>query len=983
MKEFDCLALETELKGKLFVEASAGTGKTFAIEHVVARLILQGFPIDKILITTFTNAGARDLKLRIYQNLQNLLETDSPPPYLAGFEIESARDSVKKALKMIDEAQIFTIHSFCHRMLSEFLFEANIDASLIDPEKGLGKEMMEVAALDVLRTIIDSDEFSPAQLAKLMAPFKRETKNFVKKVVAFISSNPDLPEYKNYKSLKEKFTDFTYDAYEELLAIAPFYNKTSTRSGELHFFVKEQIQALSSSDFDTLILSSPSIFTLFQEENRKKSSTVEDHPLILKLAPIIEEASDPFILFCRVAKKVQRLLESRNEGPNILLETMCKALLHSSFKKKVSEKFQAVIIDEFQDTDPIQWSIFSSLSPELLLVVGDPKQSIYAFRGADLQTFLKAKKEFPFIYKLSSNYRSDPTLIDSLNRLFEIPALFTLSEKGLDFSYEKIIPKKKPTCKLQEESFQFVLANSEEEDLSFSYIAHEINRLKGDFSFAILVKDRFEAFRLTAYLQNLGLSVLTTATANITEGNSFKFLYLASKIVKSPKNMSLAKELLAHPFIGCPLDKLGMISESDVLTPFIDLPQILCEEGLASFLTHLLKLTNVESREDYADLMQITSLILESNPESLHKYLEKLSLLEPDDHPYLKRKPLIDKSNIHIMTSHMSKGLEFDIVFALGTSIRQKPAPLKEPLEQDLEKLRLFYVAATRAKEKLYLFVKFTKEELSKTSRAPIELLLAKLHAPLAPYSGLPNPSLEEIKTTLTLHKFFFIEIDTPFLVQKKLQQTITLEPASILLPEFPLPRKFSSFTSLTSNHKTSTVPKESDIPPGPVTGNLLHLLLEKLIEDGSYYDWKEEKIRNLISQVLYRTHLENYKNSVYDILYAAFHTNLSTFCLKDVPPDCMLQEHTFCYALSDRSYMNGIIDLVFLYKNHYYILDWKMNLLSSYDSVSINQAMSEHSYFIQAQIYKEAAIRSLKDYPFGNTFYFFLRGKQNGVIRL
>ena len=688
-----------------------------------------------------------------------------------------------------------------------------------------------------------------------------------------------------------------------------------------------------------------------------------------------------------MAKKVQSCLESRNEGPNILLETMCKALLQIPFKERVSQKYRAVIIDEFQDTDPLQWSIFSSLNPELLLVVGDPKQSIYAFRGADLQTFLKAKSEFKEVYQLSSNYRGDPALIESLNKLFQIPSLFTLSEKELNFSYEKVLAKKPATGKINEERFEFVLANSEEEETSFSYIANEIMRLGEEFSYAILVKDRYEAFRLTDYLQNLGLSVLTTATANITEGPAFKFLYLASKLVRTPKNMSLAKEFLAHPFIGWPLDKLKVGLEdgefATMMTKFVALGPILQTGGLAPFLTELLKLTQIESPEDYADFMQMTGLILENNPEALDKYLENLSLLDPDDHPYLKRKPLIDTSKIHIMTSHMSKGLEFDIVFALGTAIRQKPAPLKDPLVQDLEKLRLFYVAATRAKEKLYLFVKIIKEELSHGSRAPIELLLAKLCAPNASYNALPTLSIVEIKKALQENMFHFTQIDAPLLVNKIAPKELSKAPLEITLPAFLPPKQFSSFSSLNTSHKSSPVPKESDLPPGPETGNLLHLLLEKMIEIGSYYDWKEPEIKEFIERELFRTHLEAYQDVVYNLLHTAFFTPLLNFCLNDVKPEFMLQEQAFCYTLDNRTYMKGLIDLVFLYENKYYILDWKMNLLFSYNPETIHTAMTEHSYYTQGAIYKEAVTRAFKDHPFGSTFYFFLRGKQNGVIQL
>ncbi len=983
MQEFNCLDVETALSGKLFVEASAGTGKTFAIEHVVARLILQKIPLSKILITTFTNAGVRDLRKRIYQNIQNLLESDSPPPYLQTFPKIDATLSLKNALRLIDEAEIYTIHSFCHRMLSEFSFEANIDTSIIDPEKGFRKETLEIATLDVLRTLVDADEFSPAMLSRLMAPFRRETKNFVKKMISFLSSSPILPDYAPYKLLQEKFFLLAYDATDALLNIASSYNKATNRSGEIHNFVKEQIKALATKDFEKLILSTPSIFELFKEENRKKSSSTETHDIIKLLNPILFEASDPFTLFCKVAKKVQKRLADKNEGPNILLETMCTSLANPVFKQKINEKFKVLIIDEFQDTDPLQWQIFSSLHPELLLVVGDPKQSIYAFRGANLQTFLDAKKEFAKVYKLSSNYRSDPTLITSLNKLFQTPNLFTLSEKKGDFFYEPLQAKKASSGKLLEAPLEFILSVSPEEETLFSFIAHEIQRIKNNFSFAILVKDRYEAFRLTDYLQNLGLSVLTTATANITEGLAFKLLLLGAKITKTPKNLSLAKEILAHPFMGWSIEKIKNASDEEILTPFIQIAQIFKDQGLASFLTHLNKLLHIENKEDYADLMQLIGLILETNPESLHTYLEKLSLLDPDDHPYLKRKPVIDNSKIHIMTSHMSKGLEFDIIFALGTAAKSAPAPLKKPLDEDVEKIRLFYVAATRAKEKLYLFIKAPKDESPDDKKAPIELLLAKLKAPNATYENLPTLSLEMIEETLLEHQFSYKKIAAPLFVEKTTLKQDAAPPPLITLPPLIPPRQYSSFSSLTSSHQISPVPKGSDLPPGPHTGNLFHLLLEKMIEEGSYFDWNEDQIKIFVEKELFKTHLEGLEAIVYDYLHAAFFTPLSSFCLKDVPPEYMLQEHSFCFVKEPRSYMKGFIDLVFLYENRVYILDWKMNLLSSYNPETIHIAMTEHNYYKQAEIYKEALQKSFKEFSFGNIFYFFLRGKENGVIKL
>jgi exodeoxyribonuclease V beta subunit len=98
-------------------------------------------------------------------------------------------------------------------------------------------------------------------------------------------------------------------------------------------------------------------------------------------------------------------------------------LSENSFVEAIRKKYQAVIVDEFQDTDPVQWNIFETLffadSSKSVYLVGDPKQSIYAFRSADIYTFLEAAKGFDTLQKaaLTTNYRSMQGLLDGLNRL--------------------------------------------------------------------------------------------------------------------------------------------------------------------------------------------------------------------------------------------------------------------------------------------------------------------------------------------------------------------------------------------------------------------------------------------------------------------------------------------------------------------------------------------------------------------------------------
>ena len=124
MNSFDILSKETELQPRLFLEASAGTGKTFTIEHLVVRLLLEtSLNLDEIVIVTFTRAATRELKDRIRSNLEQIIQKEVSFPYLEEIS-DLKRSKIDEALKNFDSAQIFTIHGFCSHLLKHFAFEA-------------------------------------------------------------------------------------------------------------------------------------------------------------------------------------------------------------------------------------------------------------------------------------------------------------------------------------------------------------------------------------------------------------------------------------------------------------------------------------------------------------------------------------------------------------------------------------------------------------------------------------------------------------------------------------------------------------------------------------------------------------------------------------------------------------------------------------------------------------------------------------------
>src|SRR5579872_2125042 len=142
MQRFDCLSANCPIFGPHLLEASAGTGKTFSIEHVVVRLLLESeeIEIEEILAVTFTRAATRDLKRRIRANIGEALARiqsgktgwEYLDPYLGS---EKAAKKLSEAKLAFDQCQIFTIHGFCHRMLQEFAFEAELGFTLRDPDR--------------------------------------------------------------------------------------------------------------------------------------------------------------------------------------------------------------------------------------------------------------------------------------------------------------------------------------------------------------------------------------------------------------------------------------------------------------------------------------------------------------------------------------------------------------------------------------------------------------------------------------------------------------------------------------------------------------------------------------------------------------------------------------------------------------------------------------------------------------------------------
>ncbi len=989
MKSFDILDRQVEVRGDHFLEASAGTGKTFAIEHIFSRLILEGedpLTVDQILVVTFTRAATRELKSRVRANLETLLQRtdiDYVEALLQGGE-KKAKRRRDAALASFDQAHIFTIHGFCHRMLREFAFEAGVALQLSDPEGSDVRAAMLQVVDDFYRTGLKPSAYSPRQLHILLAKHQHQVSKLSARLVSAMGNRAAPSESADFSQSLEAFRTFlrehpSFDLLRETERLMPSYKRMTLPAFLAQAAHLEQLMAkrsCSGEEFEKLLKHKEFFLEKMAPGNLKVRAQIKNAERIEALReqviPILAEARDPNKIFARLLRECQNRWQRHPElTPDELLAKMEKCLDRPDFVLQVRRKYRAVIVDEFQDTDPIQWKIFERLflgHTAALYLVGDPKQSIYAFRKADVYTYLDAKQRIdPEGHgALDTNYRSAPALVSLLNRLFQkagdwmlLPAL----KQTLAVNPVKTRPgHEEKEAGDGKQPIHFFLAEGEVEELFFRFIAEEVQQFALS-SCAVLVKDRYQAGRLRAFLKQWGIGSVVKRTGSLRDSFAWEAMQELVRAVQEPDRLSRIKQVLGGPFIGFGLDRLipGRAQEELQLAKarFVAFRELLQESGFAAFYrafldsawegkTVLEKLVEGQDLTFYRHVQQLAELLAQGR--------EILELDAEDEE--LKIRPEEDEEAVAILTVHMSKGLEFEVVFALGVAM-DSPA---EEEEIEAEKMRQLYVALTRAKERLYVPL-----PLRGDGATPIEIFCQKL-------GGEPASVLQELNisyTLLNLHPFHLKKVE-----RREAPVLSCPKPPLIAAP----PQLLLSFSSLSQKGGSegpfawdASIPSPG-LPPGAETGTLLHRILEKM------FLAKQERKALILSEIQ-GTHLEGWEASIEEMLQAVFALPLNGFTLADLSPQKLHAEMEFLFSIQG-GMLKGFIDLFFEKEGIYYLADWKSNLLSGYEPADLQQAMEENDYFLQGEIYAQALKRYLSlldprpfEECFGGIFYVFLRG--------
>jgi exodeoxyribonuclease V beta subunit len=754
MNPFDLVT--SPLKGAHLIEAGAGTGKTYAIAGLYVRLILErAIPVREILVVTFTLAATAELKDRIRRKLRDALEAflhqESNDEFLQALvklcpdpaARREASERLRAALRDFDEAAIFTIHGFCRRMLHEHAFESGalFDTELVTDQRRLKDEIIQdfwrthfYEALPELVGYALSQGFSPAS-------FLSGTGN--------IALNPDirvLPDGAppSPAALRESLAAF-HGAVSDLQALWPtareeVLEKLQDPAFKSNIYNQRAADRLVKAMDEWLAVIDIPLFDGFEKMTPeaiakavRKNAAAPEHPVFPICRTVQEKASalrdefDQHLLSLKadLIRALRTELPIRKQKRNILFFDDLLLKLRAALEKQgggalataIRNQFKAALIDEFQDTDPIQYAIFHAVfgrEDHTLFLIGDPKQAIYSFRGADIFAYMQAATAIRAGYTLDQNWRSEPGLVAAVNALFSRAAKpFVYGEISfrpaqaapmagrdiltMDGNQEaplecwflpagRFAEGSKP---LPKEAARTLIAGSVAAEIShLVQMGREHRALIGqkpveEGDMAVLVRTHREARLIQQALQALRIASVLTSEENVFDSSEARELARILQGIAWPAHENLLRGALATDMLGAAPDALeGWLNDDagwsirlETFRHDHDLWEtrgfmrmfrtLMAREAvrgrLLSFpdgerrLTNLLHLAEILHQESIArklDSKQLLQWLTEQlNSEGRERRDEHLLRLESDAHA------------VKILTIHKSKGLEYPVVF--------------------------------------------------------------------------------------------------------------------------------------------------------------------------------------------------------------------------------------------------------------------------------------------------------------------------------
>lgn len=822
---------QSPLSGTVLIEASAGTGKTYAISGLYLRLVLEkALEVENILVVTFTVAATGELRERLRGRLRATLSMfEDPPGSACGEEMldlrsryaddplqvflverfgsdSEARERLSRAIRNFDEASIFTIHSFCQRALLENAFESG---ALFQTElEAADDELLESIAEDYYRKnwydaplcfveFSAAQGVSPASLASLARKRPLDPEYILDGGATGADADETLEAArsleKEYGALCEAWNAarasaeaFLHGARTDGILKANIYSEAiigrmiekmdAYAGGGLIFGntkdkKDKDVGKLSASSIRAAFkkggsVDIPEFFARYEEFSgrRERAGGIFEGRLLRLKRGFLDYSSGELI-----RRKEQKAVRSFDD----LIRGMHRALAAgggSALARSVRRRYAAALIDEFQDTDPVQYSIFTTIfgaDESLLYLIGDPKQAIYGFRGADIFAYMKAAASARTRATMDVNRRSAPVLVSAVNAMFSrVNDPFVFPEIGFTpVSAGAREPGGDPSPGMRIWFIPSSLASSADRAVSkelagrtaVAAVASETVGLLSTGTYApgdiaVLVRTGRQARDVQESLRAVGVpSVLYRTESVFASIEAVEMLHVL-RAASNPGDARLLRAALATDIIGMTGDDIMRLSSGgreweSAIERFFDYRDTWARGGFMRMFHALLRGEGVHERIlRRPDGERVLTNVLHL-AELIHREQRKKGLgadgivkwlrgaIAESDQPGEKEEHQLrletDENAVTLITIHRSKGLEFPVVFCpFAWDVRDidepyvyhDPARGNRPVfrlggegdddgdartavsrEQLAENLRLLYVSVTRAKQRCYL----------------------------------------------------------------------------------------------------------------------------------------------------------------------------------------------------------------------------------------------------------------------------------------
>ena len=796
--------------------ASAGTGKTFNLVKDYLVLIIRSNNIvlfKKILVITFTNKAVNEMKSRImkyltaYANSNELdnimLEMIMDETGLAKIEVFSkSLNILKNIIKNYSDFEISTIDKFTQKIIRNFTYELGINSKYevqIDQDEILKKSVDNLISkirendnisINILnfsfdKTLNDKSWDVTSDLEEISKLILNENNFFELEQIEELKIN-------DFNEIKKKLKETIYQNKSECKTLSnEFLELIKIKNINSKSFVREMIpkhfEKIYKGNFDNLY------------ENRIEQNLLEDKYYLkntceTELEKIKSIKKDILDIYRRCKEKISKIKIFENIYNNLhplsILKSIKKEIeilkkeenfiIISEFNKivskeisnqpapfiyeKIGNKFLHYFIDEFQDTSKLQWAnlkplIENTLASEnsSLTISGDPKQSIYKWRGGDYKQLIELinKNTFfskPNIYDLNTNFRSSKEIVNFNNTFFfNIAKIF---KKNTDISKIFNFPKQKSySNKTGYISIDFFnKKNDTRDDFNCKQIKKNINDvLKRGYKYndiCVLVRKKKEGKIIADFLNDANIPIISSEVLNINNNIEVKFIINVFEFIISESHsskMNLCKSLCKLNFVN--------LDQEDFLIEVIDKDFEIIKKHINikdfDFNINRIRATSVYESIEY--IIYSFGLIKKGNSYLqffLDYALDIMNNLSPSINEFLDDyKKVCHKLNIanpqnidavEILTIHKSKGLEFRIViipfadinlhqnlkskiwvdFSNELEIGLKKSLInvnKDLLRYDeeiynkfkwgleIENFNLLYVALTRAKDEMYI----------------------------------------------------------------------------------------------------------------------------------------------------------------------------------------------------------------------------------------------------------------------------------------